>query len=265
MEMFFGEHPTPIFALGHDGKIFWKNRVCRGLFPTLRLGAYLARYFDVERVATGGTCVTFCNETYFLCREAAGEGYLCFLQKLHEAFYEEFREVVSAYSRGLLAMVNEGLSASKAKKGSAVRRRHLAALCARVEEAECATELFDSLCDVRVIREGRPFAVSAGEMLEFFAKNVRPALEKHGIRLHLNTQSGVVALLNFRGFTRALLYVMNFFITFVQGREIDLSLAESEGGECVFTVSAEDEYDILFLYRYLVSGRRNPKILPLRQ
>lgn len=248
LEEKFGSSPVAMLALDEGGHVLWKNRVSSAAFPRLRRRMKLS----VEHSACAASC-EISGEGYFLVAEPVGEVRLCVLQKLSNTFSEEFAEFLGEYEKDLAALVRQTID-GVSDSASPAREGYLKALSEQARVIENCSDLLRLLGSVRDLSPKKTFAVSAGELVSFFASQTEQALSERGIALKNEAENGIVALLNFSDFTRALLYLLDFFSSFVFSKEICLSVCEASQGECVVTLSGEDVHDVLSLYRTLKIG-----------
>ena len=257
LEERFGAHPAAMVAVDDAGRVLWRNRFARALFPGLRRRARLLT--GEEYMGGLAARLVHLNETgHFLFSEAVEGVCLCIIQRLSNDFSAEFSEVLSDYERDLLSLGQKTLALADCEEERA-RSAYLSAAAKHFRAAEECAALLSGLSAVRDLHPGRAFAVSAGEFCEFFAACVAPLLTERGISLSLQAESGLVALLNFSDFARALTYALDFFGSFVLSKKVQLSLSHSAEGECAFSLSGEDPYNLLGLYRSLKTG-----VLPRR-
>ncbi len=262
LEERFGAHPVAMLAVDELGRILWRNRFARALFPSLRRRTRLLTDGDCG-ASLAARLVHLDGEGQLLFFEAAEGVRLCILQRLNADFSGEFAEVLSAYEKELLSLGQKTLSLANCEEEKA-RRAYLSAAAKQFRAAQECAALLSGLSSVRDLHPGQCFAVSAGEFCEFFASSVTPLLRDRGIELTVEAENGLVALLNFFDFAKALVYALDFFGTFVLSKKVHLSLARSEAGECVFSLSGEDPYNLLSLYRSLKTGVL-PRRLAVRQ
>lgn len=249
----FDTHPVAMLALSERGEVLWVNCMSRVLLPGLRRRMLFSRHVHQALPQSGA----------FSCTDPGGGGLLgcveelegipnarvVFLSRMQSAFSEEFSKSLLEYEKGLVTLAEQTLRRGR-EKDPALREAYLDSLSEVLGEFASTGELIGTaLKEVRAISPGRTMAVSGGELLSFLQKKLKDPLEKLQARLSVSSEEGVVALLNFRDFCRALLDLFNFFSCFVISGEIHIDLSRAQDGECVFDVWGEDRYHVLSLYR----------------
>ncbi len=251
----FDASPVPVFA-SSLGRVVWKNRLADRVFPSLRRRMRLDRLSENFPASGGGACVTLFSEDYFLVCETVGGLSVYTAQRLTGAFREEFSVALLAYAKELNHLMREGVAATQAAP-SAQQNRYLNALARHVRDAGRVQDLLESLSQVRPLHCEKVFAVSVGEMVEFFRDTLETELADCGLSLSATAESGLVALVNFRDFVFSLLHLVHFFSSFVLSDTLSLSVRRASEGECVLSLSGEDPYDLLQMYRVLRRGTAN--------
>lgn len=256
----FDLYPAPVLALSST-RIIWSNRMARRLFdrPDRTMSGEL---FSRLSAAEADVCqVEISGREYVLFSETENGVRLCLLQRMSAEFAEEFSTLLSDYVRKsrMLSKKNTAPCASRVQ----LQHKYLSELFLQNTNDVRAKGALYALSLVRDLHPARTFAVSAGEMLDFFFARTAAAFEKRGISLSVKSEGGVVALVNFSDFTRGALFVLDFFVSYVLSDAVEVSVARAGDGECVFSFVGEDRYDLLSLYR--VMRVRGGKGRPLTQ
>lgn len=250
LERSFDTQPIGMLATDKEGRVVWKNRLAATLLPSLRRRMLFSRYAKEPLPPCGeATCLVLEERAFFVYPEESEGLQIYFLQNVENAYFEEFADCLLEYGKQLSALL--GRSVECAVSDTQRQRHYLMQVQKQVAELTQVQGVFSVLKNVRSIHPGRTFAVSAGELVDFFAKELSATLEKRGMVLDTKRENGLVALLNFRDFCLALFELINFYFAFVLSNKLHLELSRAKDGECVFDLWGEDAHNVLSLYRVL--------------